>query len=60
MTAMLERWKCEEGYEIQLVLAHTVVKIRMNERTGYNRGNVEVKSMPDMAKVTDLVMTGAG
>ena len=32
----------------------------MNERNGNCGGSVEVKSMPDTAKVTHLVMTDAG
>ena len=31
----------------------------MNESCGNSRGSVEVKSMPYMAKVTDVGMTGA-
>ena len=33
---------------------------KMNARSGNSRGSVEVKSMPDPAKVTDMVMTRAG
>ena len=49
----LGRWK-------EIVKRVAVVKTRMNERSSNSRGSVEVKSMPDTAKVMDMVMTGAG
>ena len=37
-----------------------IVKTRVDKGGSYSRGGIKVKGMPNTAKITDVVVTGAG